>query len=701
MGISCQIIKNNKGEILAVEAPNGYSSILYNDLKKSLPEQSALDLWSYSYTDSFLENEQATERDENGEFLIDTVLKRLKKDYTQSPLSTEDIFELSESFPHTNTQTLFSDLNQAFYVGGIFNPTKESLSNLYSPSEISYILSNSQVQEDIKKLISQLQGADNIKLHPITGVRNNQITKFGKSKGIDVDVSELVGIEDVYKFDDTAKQVLGEAYTKELSDTLYKNLIDKQKIEITDEKGNPIYTNSTYSTLENTIRTGVSNANINILIDAALSLDEDLFERIDKILKEIKKEFLYNYGIDLINFDTVLQTKPQENVRDFLEQINAFSALLAQDALEVEDVQDFSKLYNEFFNIEEEQKYKITEKSEDTLLAIETEKSELDLFKEQGLIKVDDGLYHKVDVDTIAEEDFISLAIEDSSILPQEAFYPSAFTADNSFKQDKVKNTPEVRRDIKRFLTIKASQFYGEDVEGRQLVIAKLAFNHPLQIRDIITNVDIEGLDVKYLTTSFHRDIYTEIVEQKDKNSSLYNTVLKYIGFDSRGIFLKTGENSILNRFKSLPDKGVFKHLKDYFKLNKRLSHVADVSQDILDVNKKRDLYVNNPILLKEYKGEKDIVDGNYTIKNMFDDFIRIGDNIFERVGGLTNVSIYELSGTNSTKNIHKKTEHKNTEVKYNELDLKNLTYKAAPSSKHVTIKKPKKEVLENIDKCS
>lgn len=699
MGLACQIIKNNKGDILAVEAPNGYTSKLYLDLLQiTNDKKAALDLWAYSYAQDFIDAEETAMLDENGEFTADTVLKRLKRDYTKAPLTTEEVLEVASSFPHKNTQDLLVDLNDAFYQGGLFKPTRDSLSKLYKPSEANYVLQSKEAQEEIKKLIAKLQGKEDVQLFPIIGTKTEEVTKYGKAKTSDIDLTELVGIEDFYEFRDKAKELLADSYTEETSDFLFNTTRDKQKIEVVDEQGNTQYNNSTYATLENTLITGVNNQQTDTLINVILSLDSDLFGQAQPLFKSLKEQFLDRYGLQLPNFEQFVQTKSEFLVKEFLENLSNFTAIAAQDALEVQDVQDFANMYDEFFGIIKKPRYKVAKKSEYTLVAVESNKTEIELFKEQGLIKTEEGAHHKIDKVTVTEEAFIEAVLENTDLLPNEAYYPSAYTTGGIFNQNKVKDTEEVRRDIKRYVATKASEFYGNDTEGRNIIMAKVAFGHPLQTQDAVVYPNIEGVNMNYLTTDFHSDIYKDISKEKEKNSNIYNHVLKYLGFDSNGLFVTTDDVNITNRFKNLPDNKIYKSLRDYFKINKRLAHL-DKAEYAIGVDQKRTLYVNNPLILKDYKGEKDTVGNKYAVKNTFDDFIRMNDVVYERVGGVANISLYEVAGKSLTNNIFTKTENKNREITYTESDLKPLVYKSQ-TQQHVKIKQPKKEILESIGKC-
>jgi len=708
MGIQCQIIRNREGDIVRVEAPNGVASNLYKQLSQITDSQTAFDLWSYSYTEDFKEVEESTPLDENGEHLLPTVLNRISLDHTDSTLNVEDIADIAFSFNYSNTGDLYNAIDKAFFVNSVYSPTKESLSELYTPQEIDGVIDNIEIEEAIKTLYAKLAKTDNTFLRSVEGAKLQEVTKYGKIKKQEVDVTELVGIEDRYEFDDQAGKIFGDDYTESFADNLYNILSKKQKLEVIDEEGNTVMFNDTMSIFTNTLKTGNLNTQLRQLVDVLEILDDDLFESATDIMDALNKTALVDFGIDLRDLKTLVNTKTPQEIKEFLQEVSNFSSLLTTDSAEVSDVNEFVELYDTFYGISPEQRYEVVDKTDQTLIAIETNKSETELFEEMSLIKVKEDVYQKINKDDVTEAQFIDVVMEDISILPSEAYYPSAFNAKGEFNQSKVTSENEaVVRDIIRYVNKKASNIYNDYVDGNKIVMARVAFGHPLQEKQEQLNENnfSDTADIKkkdYLAGEFHSDIHREIVEERDNKSSLYDYILKYIGFNKDGLYINTKSKDVMDRFKNLPNKKVYNDLKDYFRMSKKLSESPFYLDNYLDKNKLKDTYVNNPKLLKEYKGEKEYVGDKLVIKGIKDDFIRVNDVVLERVGGILDTSEYVVAGAKVESPMHIEGYNNEKVIEYTTDQLNQIiaTPKNKPTVSLHSIK-GQKQAMEEMDKCN
>lgn len=696
MAIQCQIIRDNKGEVVRVEAPNGVVSNLYKNLLGIMPQKQALDLWSYSYTEEFRNNELSTHRDENGEHSVETVLQRLKLDYSTTPLTPNEIAEVLVSFPDIELNDLYGMLDGAFYKDGLFSPTEESLATLYSGDEISYILSDINIQENIKQLISKLKNVD-VSPMPITlSAETGIIGKYGKVIKQDVDLQQLVGIEDYYEFEDKLKEVSGMIYSDAQVEFLYRLLSNKQRLEVINDQGTSTLINDTYQELSNSLLTNNYNKEVNDIIDVLLLLDDDIFLESTKALETLKSAVLKDYGIDLRDISSMSRSTTATKI--FLQNLKDFMMLSTTDVLQVEDVKTFSEIYNEFFDITPQQLFSITDKSDLTLIARDTNKTEEQLFEEESLIKVKDNIYQKVDRDTITEDSFIEAVVDDINILPKEAYYPSAYDTKNNFKADRIKDNEKIRRDINRFLDRKASVLYPNNPIGKEMLMAKYFFGHPIQEQQDI-NPDVLDIENKeYLAGKFHSDVYTKIAE--NRGNELYNYILQYLSFDENGIYLNNPNINIKDRLNSLKHDKFFNDLNNYFRMNRRLNKFADTEiavEDYVDRERLKTMYANNPKILPEYKGKKEIVEGRYAIKNITEDFIRIGEDLFERVGGITNTSLYEIAASSQIENTLIDSKLKDVYIK------PNTPITTDEHSGAVKVFKPKsfKETQEELNKCN
>jgi hypothetical protein len=237
--------------------------------------------------------------------------------------------------------------------------------------------------------------------------------------------------------------------------------------------------------------------------------------------------------------------------------------------------------------------------------------------------------------------------------------------------------------------------------------MARIAFGHPLQEKQEQLNennfsdtVDIKKKD--YLAGEFHSDIHREIVEERDNKSSLYDYILKYIGFNKDGLYINTKSKDVMDRFKNLPNKKVYNDLKDYFRMSKKLSESPFYLDNYLDKNKLKDTYVNNPKLLKEYKGEKEYVGDKLVTKGIKDDFIRVNDVVLERVGGILDTSEYAVAGAKVESPMHIEGYNNEKVIEYTTDQLNQIiaTPKNKPTVSLHSIK-GQKQAMEEMDKCN
>lgn len=717
MGLACQINRDStNGNIISVEAPNGEMSSLFNNLLNIVLEQDALNLWAYSYSPEFENLESSTRKDVNGEHFISTVLKRVKIDTTDSGIDNNDLLNISDSFSSIeDTDELQNILETSFYdSNGVFNPTKKSLKRHFTSNEITYILGDKDVQNNIKSLILKLRNSENQAVPSKRGLPTNEFTKFGKVKYRSTFDLNLIGVEDREEFDNIGMSLFGDLYTEELSNKLYNLYSNKQKLIVTDENGNIKYDDDILELFNSTLKTNIPNINLSSSIDTLLGIDVELFyeKEVEKIVNNIEEQAA-KIGIDLSQLsNNMVENKSEEETKSFLRDLKDFTSLLFLDTAQDTDVNNFASKYAEYFNIERKPRYSITDKSDLSLLSIETEKNELDLFNDNSILKVNsEGIYQKINKEDATMDNFMQIVLDNKNILPKEAYYPTAFNSKNEFKPERVEDNNNIRLDILRWLNKTASKYYGTK-DALQLVMAKVVFGHKLNTKeeDLTINTGFKG-NVEYLTGEFLSDFNIEIAKEKQKNSLLYNKVLKHFGIDGKGIYIKTlNPDDIADITYLTPkNKSIYNNLREYTKISKRLDSkikYTPITSDTqyISANTLKDIYINNPLILNEYKGDYEVSERGLIVLNNAEDFIRIGRDVYEKVEQTKNVSTYRYAGSQTSSLFN--TMNNNVLVKestYTGKHLNLLSNKNSSSNSYITTKTPKnKQIIEDsIDRCS
>jgi GNAT superfamily N-acetyltransferase len=755
MGIACQIVKNTSGNIVNVEAPNGNDSLLYRSLLNTLnDETTAINLWSYSYTDEFNEAEAYQPKDRNGEHLPRTVFNNISSTNlleSSKELKKSDVVLIQE----TKAKTLLEAL-------------KENI-----PSE---------VKERIKVHLAQ----DKANIKEIEELLNSQTENPQEI------IKDLVGIKNRQNFDKKVQDVAPPQYIEkynsnlEFADQEYNKYSSMQLIEVYNEKDGQlveVLENDTEQDLFNSLKPGISNVSVASNIEFLSEIGEEVWYESEKEIKNILKDIqtkTINIGVDTTSIVEDFNSKTRTEILNYLNSVSSLTSLLYLDMQTDEDISNFAQIHNEYNKITSTPKTQAIPETEYSVAQIYTNLSEIEMFENFGYIKVGQNLYQKVD----KEEDFLEniyelvvqsmenpvlkdvvvtksesnnpsfedmidlntdggklvigkvkgakvygvtelkveedkrrqgiatkllqraldetkgelsgmasndmsvglnynlgmrafdtqgkeLSLEETKttraknagnsirmilpenktgvnykstqtpqILPNQAFYPTAFNNKGEFKVEKVtkpENKEAIKQDIKTYLESKTS----EDT-NLPIVAFKTAFGHPITktteptpspiYQEILNSVKE---DVAYLTGEFLSDLKIETLKEKLKDSVFYNKVLKHLDVNERGIELKPTANLKEVQFYTPKNHKFIQYT--YISKNPQINSIfaPNIVTDLIEKTPKflKNLYVNNPKMLPNYKGEYILTDdGKVKILNKADNFIRIGSTLLERV---------------------------------------------------------------------
>jgi hypothetical protein len=183
--------------------------------------------------------------------------------------------------------------------------------------------------------------------------------------------------------------------------------------------------------------------------------------------------------------------------------------------------------------------------------------------------------------------------------------------------------------------------------------------------------------DAEYLTGEFISDFWAKALKAKQKDNADWRNYYSHFGVNERGLYLINDDSITMFKIQLYADENI----KQYSILSKQMPNIADKSEGIQSL---RDEAINNPNSVKVFEGqisrlnEKEIV-----LKDSVDEFIRVGDDIFENIATESNLKHYvKLEKNNSEYYVV------NTEKPKSELKLSDYKYLETTTDKFTTVKK-------------
>ena len=488
----------------------------------------------------------------------------------------------------------------------------DSIENIYKIKELYY------------KLSSTSEEFSTIKTDIITGEG-----LFNKNNP-DIVLSEIYKN---YAGLTTKKQILDKA--NDIGDYILLNnpeLIKKVLIEVRNKQEIPLYetdeysgdlvvkTDSTYTRLEQTVDISLDYTSLRSQVEFIKTIPIEYFatspELIERYFDNIKKQS-YDVGIDLLNIDEIFYSKTVNELLDFLDSYyNFLSDLENLNGESLEDsIRDFSESYDSFFNRENNEIKDVIDKinREGEFIKLETNRSEYKLFTENGLLKIDNNIYQKVD-NNRSIQDLYNILLENDFLLPKNTL--------------SVKNTPLNRdillEDLDKFISNKAQEYqteYSDVVNLKKIAAYKLLLNVDIKYTTVENGIS-KNINVDNFIIEFNK----EIIKNKKLSDIFY---ISNRGIESRYNIGQYTYNFIKNEL----DAEMFNSLVSYSKLsgNESLKYISDMSPNNVILNK-RDFYANNLHELDSFQG-KYIKKGDLLyVKNNINDFIKVKNSLYEKV---------------------------------------------------------------------
>lgn len=635
MGLSCKIVRNNKGELTQVLNTNGQPSRLFFEAYQITKDpEKALNLWAVhdtpEYQDKFGEASDIDSIDVNNLVSVFSDITAYGKGLTPS-----ELFDVKSTMRRTGVTTLsemHSKLRDIFFEGEAisFNPQKAVSSGIYSVQDIVDLDISQAVEMVLKLEASLLKGDAFVESEKEVHYFNPNIkTALGSSMLVPQSELEQEWVDSITNFQDEAevKAKLESLPYKEFIasvqagyDTFKERISQLKRIVVATVSGGELSSTNTgtYETVKNTIKNNIPAQKIRNEIVYLQNILPTVWDRkkdaVKGVLREIEEE-LAEYGVDIIGLANLRKSK--EEIIDFLETVYEMSAKPNN-----ENIRNFSDKYDELFGVKPQTEViRLDNNLRDyTIVKLFTEKSDQEMFENFGLIRVGINLYHKVKNSETLEELY-------------DALYEKVLAGETNITLQ----SKDKEQAIKELQAITSSKDLGLDFKNERVAIYQILFNHPPIKNTVQEEVEFLGgivTDEDYLKTNFVVDLYDYILEEKLKGTPLYRGVLSKIKFNDQDIVVE----GALEDFQNIE---YYQQLIDYLRLRKKISAKSLVPQQLKTITPDSIIAVNDPKSVPIYEGYS-IKRGNLlAVPTTNQVHIRIGNEVYQSLTSNENTSVF------------------------------------------------------------
>ena len=141
--------------------------------------------------------------------------------------------------------------------------------------------------------------------------------------------------------------------------------------------------------------------------------------------------------------------------------------------------------------------------------------------------------------------------------------------------------------------------------------------------------------DYQYLTEEFPSDFYSKFLAEKKLNSKIFRDFYSNFEINEKGINIINTDPISMRNIRIYADE----NLRQYSILSKQMPNISDDLSNDESISE-RDNVVNNPQTLEKFQGKIHKLNNNEVIvKNNTERFIKIGDNIYEAIEVLGNLT--------------------------------------------------------------
>jgi predicted GNAT family acetyltransferase len=571
--------------------------------------------------------------DKNGEPRAKDVYEYINRNNSEGiEITKEDRVEIIKTtIGMESTDQLLDTLTDAFYKDGLFSPTKASLKrNGYTEAEATGILTDLSLQSQIKTTIDKIKALpspislEDMEVPPrvFLSLVPNAIGKLQAENPYLLEqeiIDTLGGIKTKEEFD-LAVEESGMEVAKDRFDEL-SQYTEIPVMEVTEEGelvNKPL--NNTAEVLTETL-TEAPNNNLRDKIDFVLTLPDEIAlneqQDVETLLEDIRAEAI-EIGLDLENISTIFNEKPLAETKDFLQSIKV---LLREGRT---GIQPFSESYNNYFGIDTEalRTTKQLNVTPNTIKVENVSKTAYDMFTEHGLLYVGNGMYKKVNNRKTKEELYAAMSTRTE-------LFPS-----NIFDGINMTNTAAVTEAIRRHTEKQIAKMEtSENVDADTMeafYLNSVFFGSPMNIEAQVKPVR-QIQNAEYLTDEFIADFNKKKLQEKLKDSPIYNDFYKNTSINKNGIEFISVDPISMRLAQEYMD-GMF---KDYLSIKKD-SNIEIPAEDLSleDENfVNRNKYINFaqslPKLTKPYSR---VNENTIRIEDSNENFVRIKDGVYELI---------------------------------------------------------------------
>lgn len=648
MGLKCQISYSNTGQAIVTDSTGNISQLYTDALALTQNQEAALNIWASAFTPEFEQTfGKVAEGTEPPVLQVIKFYQSLKQ--LDGRLTTSEVFEAKQMMRSAGIRSL-SDLSATlkdiFLYGDI--PTVDTQraieSGLFLPEDLPNI--------DLPKVvdfITRLEGEtlyNDFEVEP----ENSQIkyrntanknilgaSEFVTIEQIDAEIIDL--IDDFQSEDEFYGKIQELPYTDFVArfyeDTAFaQDFISRfngmAKVPVGEEVNGEIIVENvttTAKTVKNTILDGLDALDINADISFINSIADNVWdsnvEAVTKVVKEIESE-LATKNIDIVGLHKVTTDKAT-----LVEILDAVATMVANPT--VQNIDNFAAIYDKTFLKQPAKKVvKVpTELQGLSLVSLTSPKTDQQLFEEHGLIKVGDNLYHKISLEADISDayEYLYQQMQDGNFeIPYQ--YRTETNLDNK---------TGVLQDIAEYVNGRDTGlgYYNETASLYQLV-----FNHPKidtnkMADDTTSALNTIRTDEVYLKTDFVSDFYGMILQEKIKDSALYRNTLSKIGVTDNDL---TITSDLIGDLTNIP---MYQEFMDYMKLRKSEDMKKYLPSTMYgDTNQALAAY-NFPQTIEQYTGPTAEVENVLVTAPTAEDFIRVGENVYQKVKNSETASVF------------------------------------------------------------
>lgn len=650
MSINCRVsFKNNALEVVD---KNGQPSKLYYDaLELTGNEDKAFDLWYKAFSQEFTEQVKAN----NDDVTLDEVLKFVSANSSfRKSLDLSEVREIKDIMDKNSFSTLSSfskTLNGIFRPDGIteLNTRKAYESGLYDLEGLSEV-NLDEIDDLLDKIDGTLSRAD-IYVTPSSDTSANFIdtskrTILGTPEFISQEeieeeiISKVESTRDVSEISSLINNLPYSSFAEKFNsnesfkEQILKNIGAYTKVDtLFIEDDIATKKNLTYF---NNLRRSVKRDNDvkSLLADVEYleEIDDNVWaenqEEVKEVLKEIEERQFDENGIDVFGL-----SKFSSNKKLVLDTLDSLGLMIEKPTNE--NIFAFSEKFVELVPQPSSTVSEIIPESlepfSNNVFKVHSTLSETELFRDHGLVKVGENLYHKVDLGKRSDlyEQLYQKAKEEGSPIYLKS-------------EDK----REGLRELEQYVMLQDSPLE-KDVKEEH-ILNKLIFNHPKtqdtndysQLSDITT-------DPEYLVGGFPTDFSDYIVTEKQKDSQLYRSTLSKFRVGQAGVYLTSPVSSI---------EGIDfqKELEDYIRLSKDQSMKYLLPARPTNLKQDAELKaINDPLSVPVYSRQYSVDNGLLVTESIPNNNIRFYGKTYSKVAEDTKNSIFKQVPVNPNNNFY------------------------------------------------